>query len=527
MALTEQEEAKVRSIIVAFDNGKRLNELPRIGSTNPFDLIVEVLDTDGESKQAELAAMLPYIEQQCAYGVQWDVTVSSPDMTRIGNSDLHRSLPIQNRIKGCLLDDNGNVTEYLTPNNWLAHDLTGARGQVMVEIPQHYRKFDTLGNIRQCLISEYPLPGYHLVRKKYVSANEATLERSTGKLCSVVNFASDYRGGGNQSSYDGTYRSMLGIPATGISRTAFRAAARKRNNSATAEWNCMDYNAYKDVAWLFYVEYATRNSQKEFNAEKDINGFAQGGLGAGVTNIDGTKWSNLNGYYPFIPCGYTASLGNNTGMISFTMPFEYDANGEANYKGVFDSLTQYYTNNYVSSGNDLYKCILDSVGNDVTNTTYFQKVTRTVTNVPSYRGIQNPFGHIWKWSDGINIEIKTDADGGTSKVYVADDPSVYNDSNYNGYTLRGLEARAEGYIKEMIIGEFGDIMPVSVGAGSTTYWCDYHSTSITASSLRGVLFGGSAYNGAYAGFGYSSSYNAPSNTSAGLGSRLCFIPNVN
>ena len=54
MALTPEQEAKVLQIITAFDNGKRLNELPHIGEVNPLELIVEVMDTDGESKQAKL-----------------------------------------------------------------------------------------------------------------------------------------------------------------------------------------------------------------------------------------------------------------------------------------------------------------------------------------------------------------------------------------------------------------------------------------------------------------------------------------
>jgi hypothetical protein len=90
--------------------------------------------------------------------------------------------------------------------------------------------------------------------------------------------------------------------------------------------------------------------------------------------------------------------------------------------------------------------------------------------------------------------------------------------------MRGLEARAEGYTKEMIVGEFGDIIPAVVGGGSTTFWCDYHYTNITASSLRGVLFCGFANGGAGAGFGCALSGSAPSAAGAEIGSRLCFIP---
>ena len=475
MAFTPEQEASLLQVIEAFTNGKRLNELPFVGKdSNPFNLISEVLDEDGENKQAKLAELLPYIEEQCAYGIEFDTTISSPTCTRVGNLSLHKLLPIQSRMKGCLLDNNGKVVEYLNASNWRAHDLTGAKGQVMVEIPKHYRRFDSDGTIRRVMVSEYPLPGYHIVNVSYVSAYEATIQRSTSMLSSVVNMDADYRGCENQSDWDGTYRSALGRPATAISRTSFRNYARKRK-AASSEWNCNVYEQYKTIYWLFTVEYANLNCQSAFNAQPTSEGFKQGGLGDGVTTLGSAEWSTFNGYYPFVPCGHTDELGNNSGEVAYEIINESGA------------------------------------------------IQRTVM-VPRYRGIENAFGHIWKWTDGINIEIKNDADGGTSKVYVCTDPAKFIDSGYSGYEFRGLEARTDGYVKELIFGEFGDIMPLLVGGGSTTYHCDYHYTSVSSTSLRGVLFGGAANDGSGAGFACAYSVDAPSLATALLGSRLCFLP---
>ena len=477
MAFTSEEESKIRAIIEAFENGKRLTDLPDVEGTNPFELICEVLDTDGESKKAALASLLPYLEEQCMYGIEYDITVSSPDVTRIGNMALHKSRPIHNRMKGCLLSDDGVVNEYLNPADWKGNTRDGSRGQVMVELPMYYRKFETDGNKRRVKLSEYPLPGYHQVKKKYVSAYEATVQRSATKLCSVVNMDADYRGGGNQTDWDGTYRSVLGKPATAISRTNFRNYARKRKSS-TKEWNCMTYDIQKDLLWLFVVEYATLNTQKAFNSALTAEGYKQGGLGDGVTTLDAGKWNTYNGYYPFIPCGYTDELGNGTGEVEFSMPTEYDAN--------------------------------------------IKKV-----KVPRYRGIENPFGHIWQWTDGINVRISpnTPTGDGLSKVFVTDNPEYFNDSNYNNMSHVGNEARTESYVKSVIFGEGGEIMPDVVGGGSTTYFCDYHYTNIpTTETLRGVLFGGRASSGASAGLACADSPAAPSATDAYIGSRLCFIP---
>lgn len=473
--MTTEQEAILEQIIEAFQNGKRLSDLPDVSGTNPFNLICEVLE-DGESKKAALATLLPYMEEECSYGIEFDTAVSSPACTRIGNLSLHKSLPVHNRMKGCLLNDDGEVVEYLNPTNWTGHMRDGSRGQVMVELPMYYRKFETDGTKRRVRISEYPLPGYHQVRSKYVSAYEATVQRSTTTLCSVANMGSDYRGGNNNPTYDGTYRTLLGRPATLLSRTAFRNYARKRKSGST-EWNCMTYDIQKDLLWLFAIEYATLNSQAPFNAQKDGNGYAQGGLGAGVTNM--SDWSGFNGYYPFVPCGHTDELGNGSGEIAYDIP--------AAEGGVFKKVM-----------------------------------------VPRYRGIENPFGHVWQWTDGINIRISpnTDKDGdGLSKVFVCSDPAKFSDTGYDGYAHVGNEARTENYVKEVIFGEGGEIIPSVVGGGSSTYFCDYHYTNIpTTEALRGVLFGGCANYGASAGFAFANTNYAPSHSAAHVGSRLCFIP---
>ena len=71
-------------------------------------------------------------------------------------------------------------------------------------------------------------------------------------------------------------------------------------------------------------------------------------------------------------------------------------------------------------------------------------------------------------------------------------------------------------------------MPLEVGGGSTTYFCDYFYTNIPSSgeAERGVLFGGAASYGASAGFVYAHTNNAPSYANANFGSRLCFDPQI-
>ena len=451
---------------------KATDEASNVNVELSDDDVLIITDRYGTTKQTVF-----YLanEELMSYGIEFDTTVSSPTCTRIGNLSLHKSLPVQSMMKGCLLDDDGNVVRYLNPSDWTSETRDGSEGQVMVEIPLHYRKCETEGTKRRVKISTQPLPGFHKVPKMYVSAYQATLDRTNSKLASVVNTTAQYRGGNNNANYDGTYRSFLGLPATLISRTNFRKFARARKSGST-EWNCMTYDMQKALYWLYVIEYATLNSQADYNAELTTEGYHQGGLGAGVTNMG--SWGDYNGYYPIVPCGYTDALGNGTGEVGYTI-----------------------------TDTDL----------DITEDVW----------VPRYRGIENPFGHLWQWTDGINVRINPTDNGGNnlSEVFVCSDPSKFNDSNYDGYSHVGNEARAEGYVKRLIFGEYGEIMPAEVGGGSTTYHCDYHYTNIpTATTLRGVRFGGCAADGASCGLVSANSLNAPSSTRATIGSRLCFIP---
>ena len=425
------------------------------------------------------AATLFYAFDGAPYGVEFDTSDPSPTLRRLGNSRLHAVLPVQSQMKGCLLTDDGEVARYLGQDTWINDTLDGSDGQVMVELPAYWRKFVTDGTKRQVWIAASPQEGFEYVPKMYVSAFEATIDREQNKLASVANTSTRYRGGNNNSEWDLRPNSLLGVPASNQSRTAFRTLARARKANST-EWNIYTYDIHKTLFWFFAIEYATLNTQAQYIPALTPEGLHQGGLGAGVTSVDSSWWSSYNSYNPFVPCDTNISYGNNTGVIFHKVdPVEY--------------------------------------GQDPVNVA-----------VPSYRGVTNPFGHIWKWTDGINIRINpTEADGGNnlSEVFICSDPSKFTDSGYDGYTLVGYEARTEGYVKKVIFGEGGEIMPSEVGGSSTTYFCDYHYTDIPATTtLRGVYFSGNAYYRAYAGFACAYSNSAPSHSTASLGSRLCFIP---
>lgn len=413
---------------------------------------------------------IPDLEERYAYGVEWDTASSSPDGVRVGNMQLHRELPIQSKLRSVILDNNGGIKNYLNNSNWGNIDTEYLTESIMTEIPEHWYKFYQDGTKFRMMLSAIPLPGYNHIDQFYISSFESGIDRGSSTLISSYGVGStnvNKRGGDNTSEWDGTYRSLLGCPVTYLTRDQFRQAARKRGSG----WEMYTYGAHKTLFWLFAVEYATLNSQKPFNAQKDANGFSQGGLGEGASQM--TDWINFNNANPLIPCGYTNEFGNGSGEKAYVVKNASDG-------------------------------------------------THATLMANRYRGIENPFGHVWKYTDGANIQVTT-GDAGLSILWTTDDPSNFSDTSYTGYDKKGNICRTSGYAKKMLLGENGDIIPTEVDGSSSTYWCDYYRTTITIDGIFVVLAGSSA-NGAL-GNGLASIYGGyTSNSARDIGTRLCFFP---
>ena len=416
------------------------------------------------------------------YGVRKDRSVNNTALTRLGSEYLHRTLPIHEKMMRCVVNDDGTVNYWLHPSdsrfkmNGELAKLDGTDGQIMVRIPRHYYKDDiytdsVTGHVfEDCCVSMFNLPGYKLFKEQFYSFAEAVLDRTLNKLACVMNTTARYRGGNNTSGWDNTYRSLLGLPATNISLTTFRTYAANRGTGWTAHNN----NIYEAICRLYKIEYANTNIQLAFNSTLTQDGYRQGGLGDGVTTWTSSAWSSFNSYNPLVPVGVTLSLGNNTGVVPYTVRN--------------------------SSGTALIT---------------FQ--------VPSYRGIENFFGHVWKHTDGLLVEVQSAAAGGLSKVYKCEDHTKFSSTITADYEYIGNEARATAWTKNVLT---PTMVASETGTDSSTGWADYHYTDIpsSGSAVRCVLFGGNAYFGAYAGFAFANSYNAPSDAYTNVGSRLCFTP---
>lgn len=431
--------------------------------------VVSSLPSNVVSRHITFNVTSQNLEEFDWYGVSWSETSSNPDCTRIGNMDMHGTLPIQSMMKGYIYFKDGNPLYRMLKLNdsWTKCENYSAGGwrdvstllednnvNVMIKIPEFwwiddYVESTETHNLKIC---PHAKPGWHHHKEAYVSAYEGYIDGNY------------YRSSKNK------------IPSVNFTRSTVRPKARA--NGLGNSWNIYTYNEHRAICHLFLVEYATRNSQKAVNTELTPEGFRQGGLGSGCT----TGIATINGAqtWSFIPTGSSDSLGSGSGEVTVTIQQT------------------------------------DSSGSNTTTTT--RKCNR-------YRGIENPFGHVWKHTDDV---ISVYISGyGARFWYKCDSPDHFGDSisNDNSY-YKNIAANAvvTGYKTKIATTSTCDFFASSCNNGSeTTYWCDYNWDN-TDGSLHCLLIGGSSASGGSAGLFYLHSNNGVGYSYAYIGSRLTYLP---
>ena len=265
------------------------------------------------------------------------------------------------------------------------------------------------------------------------------------------------------------------VPVVSLSRTVMQTRARANKAGAT-NWNIYTYKAHKALCVLYFVEYACTNSQKAFNATLTVDGYHQGGLGNGITQ--GTMKVNGNTVYSFVPCGITDSLNGATGEVSYS---------------------------YVNT---------DAEGAETSDTQYAN----------SYRGIENPFGHVWK--NVIDVLVHYNGQTQNNDVYVTSDLTKYGSSTIADYLFQCSTVTTEGHKKKMIYNPAFDLFPPveeTFGASSTSHWCDYNYSNNNTSD-RTLFLGGDSGNGGAAGLVACRSHSGLGAAGGTVGTRLIYIP---
>lgn len=442
-----------------------------VATSNTFTHGVSVV------KNMEIASNLPtstriiaqYDAPEDWYGVSWSETSSNPDCTRIGNMDMHRSLPIQSMMKPFVItnyrhqspenilpiDDNFSKSFYSTESNTQWEVVFSLDTDIMIRIPEfwytdEYVPSSKTHNLKIC---PHAKPGWYHHKEAYVGAYElCETSPSSGKVCSAKGL----------------------IPLVGRTREVLRKAVRGSGFDGEAKWNLYTYEEHRAICHLFLVEYATRNSQKAVNTELTPEGFRQGGLGSGCTT--GTATINGAQTWSFIPTGSSDSLGSGSGEVTVTIQQT------------------------------------DSSGSNTSTIT--RKCNR-------YRGIENPFGHIWKHTDDV-ISVYGNGHRTWYKSVKPNQFATNKNTSYKPFCASTMVS--SGYKTEIKATPTCDFFAISVSGGSeTTYWCDYNWNN-TDTSEHCLLIGGLSADGGGAGLFYLHSADGVGLSGAAVGSRLTYLP---
>jgi len=429
-------------------------------------------------KAAKDMALNVYSTQAAVYGVLYDPSASSPvcqrvvlNGTQLVSVDSFAELPAHD-FRRCVMSNlaNRTIAYYLDPHDstkkadGTASDLTGADGDVMVEIPITYWKYQVRSDGKILyLVSDqefsgsaihpyfYVSPDGHIARKQYVGAFQTTIcNASGGRIANMMN---------QEATAPTTY--AVGYKARSVAECKpWTAMTQATHRTAAANNGGFGVNSlfHQYLMLMMVIEGGSFDTQTAISP-----GF-----------VYASTWN-----YAFTRISGRANFGNGTGSI------------------------------LVNSTQDA--------------AITWQSVADTLKVVQfAYRGIENPYGEIWKFEDGIqkyqNV-VEGALTGGCYWWTVA--TSKYTDIDQNAaaspvYTRVFHAWPASGWAKTWSPNSF---FPLAGGGNSVTYMCDYFYNDAVAGA-RVVLRGGSVSDGASAGVGCVSVSGGLAYANTSIGGRL-------
>jgi hypothetical protein len=394
-------------------------------------------------------------------GILWNQ--SADTITRTGNA-YGRTVASFNYLKPwslirrCNLSDDGAVNAYWG-NTGFAYD--GSNGQVMVEFPKFYYRFTHTATTHAPEVSFRPRTGFK-VHPWFVTDGRE------------VNY--QYLGAFEGSAYDVSGSAYLVNADAGVDFTAgtgdkFCSIAGVKpmsgENNATAtlpHFRILAQN--RGAGWGLQSVQAVRAIQMLYIV-KYGNWNSQSVLSQGVTNLESGTGNQavLTGATAGVGPAGSADLGNADGQVSIA---------------------------HYSQG--------------------------TTTYPMSLFGVENFYGNIWKWVDGINIKADNNPWGA--------DHDFSSDTFTHPYVDTGLTLpSSNGYISNLAYTTSFDwgFLPSATSGDSTHYLCDYY---YQVTGDRAALLGGGWHLGANAGAFRWGLGSAASIVDRTFGARLAFTPQI-
>lgn len=529
--------------------------------------------SDGTAKWDDLANMFTGLEELLAYGVEWKENVSDPHLTRIGNMSLHKTLPIQSQLKGCIAQVD-RVIYWLDENDWrFRKDAT----TITVDLTANTETF-TVPSVVGFGINQYLRNGKNLAKITAIDAEASTVtvewelpEVAEGEDPIDLTAITSLEVGSRLDGYDGTVRVYcpsfyIKSQIIGDTRRVWLSTV-KIDNTWTYQPEIL-IDAYRSTVLNTVPTDMGYLSTLPVNSAISVVNTATYCRGGGnraandkyLTGAEGTAIDIFRSDLgkPRTSIGrptmrtYSRNAGNN--MLSYDQyknifywlyvveyanfncqeAYNSSLTAEGYHQGGMGAGVTTINSNHWSWYNGYYPLTPCGYGNELGNGTGVKDMiiiapsaqdgstTQTYTfKVPRWRGFDNPFGDIWTNLDGIIIDADADNHpNNMNYVYTCQDPTKYADNlNGEGYEKVGEEIHQEGYTKLFDLGDAAHIIPKVMGANTTTYKCDYHWVGNKNNTLRALFVGGDANDGGNAGLGCFDSADGVSYSYANVGFR--------
>ena len=332
----------------------------------------------------------------------------------------------------------------------------------------------TEGGYEYEVFDDRPIPGHPCVKIPVgsVSASgRAALDNTNLILVGYLSDDPQYRGGDNNAEFDGTYKSLLGMPATNHPVDDFSGWARKNGSL----WMASERVSIFIVGALMRVYFHNSHIQAPFEPALDDNGLHHGGLGMGIDCESSTWWNNYNGYRPYCKMSLGIEKGDFTGLLSTTIE--------------------------LSDG-----------------------TTKVIDNIPCFMGLKNWYKWLAVFTED---ELLTNDANGHQSLYVKkviDGTAPARDS-VSGYQKAGetpVHGSGSWSPITQISKDYLSGCPTADGGTYDTFYGDgYYNPNSRDGALRGAYRLGIANYGDYAGSCMLDGDYAPANASVGCGAVLC------
>ena len=540
------------------DNGNGSWTITLSGGTPSVETTYQMVFTANEGGNSttvtvnKVANIQP--EDLLAYGVEWDVTVADPTLTRIGNMQYHKTLPIQNGFKGCIYAD-GQIQYYLNPDDWRFREVP-----VYIEVSYNSdnHTLSSTGNFTDvvananCYVDQYIKINNHICKITSASSNSMTisstdinnepveLESSTytveigscrngadGIVCvEIPEFYYKVEADGNKHrmwvssiQIDNTWTKQESLLIDAYKPTIRRVATAPSNGT---NGGYIAQMVQDDIISIANTDVIFRggNNSTTYDSALSTDIF-KALLGKPLTNQTRVNMRTHMGNAIDIK-QRLMSYEEYKNIFYWLYVIEYaNFNSQAVYNGELTSegYHQGGLGNGLTTGdwanwrsyngnNPITPC---GYGDDLGNYTGIKQITVDMSgsitfDMPRWRGFDNPFGDIWTNLDGILIDtpLVGDSDTGiTTTCYIITNPSNYTDSLDNigsVYSRKHTLPYNQGFIKERYTEVNGDIAPISIGGNATTYSCDCYWVNYDGTPET-LLVGGGLHDGSDAGLG--------------------------